>query len=288
MEQFFKELADRLNPVQPVALSIPGVSVPLAAVPDGFRVVPLQGHADAPQRIVGLTKLHRFDDFVDYVNLYKSPSARIFVAPNLRFTDGGTLAKAYLDFPAPGTPAWTTHEVDLCVACSLPYKLLTELDGKMQDQNAFALQLKDVAKFCSSLSVADLLELVQTLTLSSKGEYASVEDDFSGSVKMGYDVRVTAKSDATSRMNINVPTELSFELPVLHGGASMTIVAELLYRLPAGPGQKVQMGIRLPERKYVEREVLESTAEKISGAVQLPVALGETDVPDSPEFDDAV
>lgn len=263
---------------------VPGnQSVPMASVPEGVNLVSLERFQDAPSRIVGQVDLHRFQDFVDYVNAYKASGSRIFVAPDLALTNGGTMAQAVLDYPNPGSPQWSTHHANLIVSPSMEYRMLTKLESRgLIPQPEFALALRDVARFCTTLSSADLIEIAQTLTLSSKGDFASIEDNFSGSVRFGYDVQVTAKSDATTRKNVEVPQEIGFNLPILLGGDNVDITAELLYRIPASKEEKVKMGIRLPDRLFVERAVLEQTADKLGTATSLTVAVGDSSVPRAP------
>lgn len=255
----------------------------LAAVPDGVNLHSLEAFQDAPNRIAGISTFHRFDDFAGYVNAYKGEGSRIFVDPDLKFGRGGVLATAFMDFPEPGKPAWTTHQARLVVSPALEYQLLTALEGRgLIAQPDFALALRDVSRFCTTLSSADLLEIAQTLTLSSKGEFATIEDNFSGSVRFGYDVQVKATSDTTARKNVEVPREIGFNLPVLLGGRNFDLVAELLYRIPADKADKVKMGIRIPDRAFVERAVLEQQVQELGQATGLVVALGNTNVPTTP------
>ncbi len=258
--------------------------MPLAAVPDGVELRSLEAFMPAPRAIDGFARLHRYEDFVSYVNDFKRDGARIFVEPELRLHDGGIMATAFLDYPNPGEPAWSCHRAHLVVSPSMEYQLLTTLerDGLMP-QDKFALRLRDVARFCTSLSSADLVEIAQTLTLSSKGEFANIEDNFTGSVRFGYDVQVTAKSDATTRKNIEVPREVGFNLPVLLGGENADVVAELMYRVPSSKDDKVKMGIRIPDRAFIERAILEQAAESLGSATGLSVAVGSTTVPKLPE-----
>lgn len=256
-----------------------GALAPLAAVPDGVTLESLEQFQAAPNHIDGNTALHRYNDFTRYVNSFKLAGSRIFVQPDLTFTRGGTLAKVYFDFPEPGKPSWSNHTAELVVTPSLEYKLLTSLAGKgLLPQAEFALALRDISRFCTSLSSADLVEIAQTLTLSSKGEFASIEDNFSGSVRFGYDVQVKATSDATARKNIEVPQSISFNLPVLLGGQPVDISAELIYRIPASKEDKVKLGIRLPDQQFVERAVLEDLVNSLEADTSVPVALGHSDV----------
>lgn len=257
--------------------------IPLASVPDGVNLVSLERYLDNPARIEGVADLYRVADFTAYVNAYKQAGSRIFVVPDMQMQEGGTLAHAVLDYPVAGTPSWSTHQANLIVAPSMEYRMLTKLEGRgLIAQPDFALALRDVSRFCTTLSAADLVEIAQTLTLQSKGDFASIEDNFTGSVRFGYDVQVTAKSDATTRKNVEVPREIGFNLPVLLGGENVDITAELLYRVPVSKEDKVKMGIRIPDRRFVERAVLEATADALGRATSLVVAMGNSSVPRAP------
>lgn len=282
MEELIRQLIASAAGVTIIAPGT-GRSLPMASIPDGVSLQSLEQYQDNPARIAGIVNLHRFKDFTAYVNAYKGAGSRIFVVPDLALRSGGVLASAILDYPVPGTPSWSTHQVNLVVQPSMEYKMLTNLEGRgLIAQPDFALALRDVARFCTTLSAADLVEIAQTLTLSSKGEFASIEDDFSGSVRFGYDVQVTAKSEATKRLNTEVPREIGFNLPVLLGGDNVDVTAELLYRVPASKEEKVKMGIRIPDRTFIERAVLEATADALGDATSLVVAVGDSTVPRAP------
>lgn len=260
-----------------------GTAAPIAAVPDGVQLKSLEQLLPAPLRTVGTTRLHQYPAFVAYVNKYKTPDGMIFVAPDIAFRTGGTLAHAVLDFPAPDKPSWSGHCAELIVQPSIEYKMLTDLDGKLLEQDVFARSMLNLARFCTSMSAADLLELAQKLTLTSKGAFRSINDDLSGSVSVAYDVQVSAKVDSgTTTKNIDVPSSISFNLPMLLGGSPVSINADLLYRIPDEAGGKIKLGIRLPDRVYVERDVLEALVAQLSTDTNLAVAVGSSDVPDLP------
>lgn len=284
MEQVIQRVIEALQDqgVKVISASDAGTSAPVLAVPEGIVVHTLEHLQAAPAHTDGITVLHRYDDFVTYVNDFKQDGARIFVEPKLEFSNGGTLATAILDFPRPGNPAWSSHKAQLVVSPSLEYRLLCKVvDAGLTDQPKFALALKELARFNTSLSSADLLEIVQTLTLQSKGDFASIEDNFTGSARFSYDVKVSASSEATKRLNIEVPTHIGFHMPVLLGGDAVDMVAEFMYRVPPSKDEKVKMGLGLPDRAFVERAVLEATADKLAAATGLTVAVGGTTVPKS-------
>jgi len=258
---------------------------PIAAVPDGVSLKSLEQLMPAPPRTTGSTKLHQYDAFVAYVNKYKKQDAMIFVSPDIVFRSGGKLAEAVLDFPGASNPSWSGHYAELIVQPSIEYKMLTELDSKLLDQDVFARHMLNLARFCSSMSSADLLELAQKLTLTSNGAFRSINDDLSGSVSVAYDVAVSAKVDSgTTTKNIEVPASISFNMPMLLGGQAVSLNADLLYRIPDEAGGKIKLGIRLPDRVYVERDVLEALVAQLATDTSLAVAVGSSDVPETPDF----
>lgn len=280
-QELFKAVMDALaskNQVSVVAGA--PTQVPLLAVPDGVKISPIDEKLlDAPLRTRGTTRLHEYGAFTAYVNKYKGADAMVFVSPSIAFTSGGVLANAVLDFPGRTEPSWSTHTAELVVEPSLEYKLLTSLDGKLLEQDEFSRLLLKVSKFCTTMSSADLLEMAQKLTLTSKGQFRSINDDLSGSINLAYDVQVNAKVDSTTTKTLEVPQHIGFNLPMLLGGEPVSLVADFKYRLPEEAGGKIKLGIALPDRQYVERDVLEALVAQLSGDTSLPVAVGTSTVP---------
>lgn len=287
----FNEIAQYMAKAHGVTLLEPkveavehlNINVPLAAVPTGVSIDSLERFAEAPRHISGEVQLHRYADFIDYCKAFGNTASRVFVQPSFTFKDANVLATAVLDYPKPGEPSWSMHTVKLMVKAALEYKLLTALeDHGLMPQPDFALALRDIAQYCTSHKAADLIEIARTLTLQSKGEFANVEDSISGSVRFGYEVVVSASAQSTEMKKVEVPTELTFFLPVLLGGLKYGITVELLYRVPASKDQKVQMGIRIPERQFLENRVLNETADKIGEDTGFPVVIGTSTVPRAP------
>lgn len=260
--------------------AVAGATAPIAAVPEGVTLVDLSSLMDVPARISGCTNLREYPSFTRYVLEYKEPGSRIFVSPDLTFQKSEQLAVCYLDFPEPSVPQWSQHSVCLLVQPSLEYRKLMDLDGKLLPQDDFARRLRDVSRFCTSLPAADLLEIASRLTLTSKGDFRSFSDDISGAVSLGYDVKVRASVSGTSPATLEVPTNLTFELPLLMGGRSVTVNAELLYRIPEEAGGKITMGIRLPDRLYDERDLLQELVKSIEFDTGVVTAVGDSSVPE--------
>ena len=262
-----------------------GTATTLVAVPDGVTLQTIdEAKLPAPLRTRGVTQLHQYQAFVKYVNKYAETDAMIFVSPEIAFRSGGVLASAQLDFPAPGKPQWSGHTAQLIVQPSIEYTMLTNIDGKLLEQDEFARQMLKLGRFCTSMSSADLLELAQKLTLTSKGSFRSITDELSGSANIAYDVQVAAKVDSgTTTKNIEVPSSISFNLPMLLGGSPVSLNADLKYRIPNEAGGKILLGLSLPDRVFVEREVLEALVQQLNTDTGLAVAVGMSGVPTDPD-----
>lgn len=252
------------------------------ALPPGYTLADAEKWASAPRRLVQHVKLRNLADFLAYIARYKNPDSLVLIAPNLTaIGTGEALATATLDYhhsehagAGMVAPRFGSHVVSLHPTPSPAYALLCAMDGKIVEQDVFAQQLRDLTRFCTSHPAAELLEIVRTLTLSSSGEYQSHTDDVSGSVRFRYQVQVDARAGTTER-TLTVPTSITFRVPVFIGDKTATeIGAEYLYRPPAQSGGKVRMGIRMPERLWLENELMERTADKIREATGLLVAVG--------------
>jgi uncharacterized protein YfdQ (DUF2303 family) len=257
-------------------LDHPELAGPAVALPDGWKVESLEKLANSPSRVRQRLTVHRVTDFVDYVQRYKEPSSLIVFASKLSV--GAPLAEAHLDYHHRDQlthASWNEHRIAFAPQPSLAYAMLTALDGKLMDQAAFAQAIRDLTRFVEEPKAADLLEVIRTLTLTSKGDFQSYDDDLTGSVQLRFDLQVSANAGTQNR-KLDVPRELIFKLPVLEGDGSddSLIRAELLYRIPRGAGEKVQLGVRLPDRLWLERDLIQALADGIRQETGLLTIVG--------------
>jgi uncharacterized protein YfdQ (DUF2303 family) len=253
--------------VEPVALPI--IRSEAIALPPNWKLQDTEHLLPFPKRARARVQLCSPTDFLAYIERYKRPNSLAMVNPSFAaLSAGGTLATVIIDYHDPetddaGTAGWCDHVAEFTPAMSPAYALLCDIDGIILPQEEFAGRLRDLARFCTSHAAADLLEIVRTLTLTSRGEYASLNDDISGSVRLGYDVQVDAKAGTAAR-SLEIPREIHFGVPIFLGDdESRDIVAELLYRVPKQAGGQVQLGIRMPERRWLEDELTRSLAATI-------------------------
>ena len=251
----------------------------LAAVPDNFQIESLERFREAPDRTRAELTMNGLDSFCSYVNRFKEAAAStVFVTPNLKsLQEGMTLATAVIDFPQDyNDPRWGEHVVRMAARPSQAYAKLIALDGKLLPQSDFARALEDIARFSSSHPAAELLEVAQTISLTSKGDFKSYEDDFSGSTEFRFDLAVKANAGSQERRLI-VPTHIGFHVPLIDGLEDVDVQVKFLYRVPAEPGGKVLLGIQIVDRPWLEEAAINRAANAIRDKTALDVFVGTFD-----------
>lgn len=257
------------------------VAAPIASVPDGFDLRSLERFMAQPSRIRAAVTVHRAEDFIAYCDRHSNTSSTIFVDASPALSgDGGELALAVIDYHHGAAdltpderPEWCSHTVKLKARPSTEYAMLAAIDGKLMAQGDFSRYVRDLSRFCSSHVQADLLELVNTLNLTSRGSFQSSDDYSSGSVRMVFDVQVSA-SAGTQEKRIAVPNELTWTMPMLLGGAPIDFTTDLIYAVPNEKGGKVQLGLRIRDRAWIEQQVVADTAAMLSKETGLLTLVG--------------
>ncbi|HEY3434289.1 MAG TPA: DUF2303 family protein [Solirubrobacterales bacterium] len=263
--------------VKPEVVSIDGRDVLLA--PDNWGIHSLEEYRDGPDRVSNTITMTGMESFNDYVNRFKLPASTVFIAPNLAgLASNATLATAIIDYHEndgnnPADAKHLSHRALLQARPSIAYGKLLALDGKLLAQDEFARALEDIARFSSSHAAADLLEIARTLSLTSKGDFKSFEEEFSGSVDFKFDLQVRANA-GTQERKLSVPSHIGFFVPLIEGMSDVSVQVKFLYRVPDGPGGKVQLGIKIVDRVWLEDNAIRDAADFIREKTDLPVYVG--------------
>ena len=269
------QLISALQNQGPQILKRDGAAGPLAVVPDNMGVVDLEKYGIAPTAIRQSVELHNLEDFTSLVNRFKNDASIIFVSPNLKsLAGGGTLATSVIDYHGKDAPAWGNNTITLKARASLAYEKLMALDGKLLPQPDFAVAIEDVSAFASSIPRADLLEIAQTLRLTSKGDFSNFNDEASGSVDFRYNLQVNASAGTSVERKLTVPAQVSFKVAVLDGLDPVDVPVKLLYRTPNSTNDKVQMGFKILDRAWIEDAALQQVASTISEGTKLEAFKG--------------
>lgn len=246
------------------------------ALPEGYLLEELDDNLLAkPRRLAKKLVLLTPADVIAYTNRFKSENSVIFIGAEPQ--DGEVCARVVLDYHAPGPDgqSWCEHEVALMFRMSWQFRALLALCNQQQEQAKFALALREIAPFCQSMASADVLELAQTLALTSKGSYRSSEDEFSGSVDFVYNVTVNASAGTSADRRLAVPQKITWTLPLLLGGEALPVETDFTYAVPSNPQEKVRMGLRLNRQKEILQALSDSIRKELVEGTQLPAYLSE-------------
>lgn len=235
------------------------------AVPDG---VTLEEFAipnellPRPRRLKQHHSFYNVSDVIQYVNRYKTGTSLILLSPEP--VNGQPCARIILDYhPGKDEPAWGEHVVDLIFRTSWQFDAISELTRAKIPQDQFALALRDIAGFCESVPAAELIEVARTLSLTVKGNFKSITDEFNGSIDFAYGMQVTGSAGTETR-KLTVPQQLDWKVPILLGGAKQLVQTDFIYGIPQ-ENEKVKMGLRMHGRG----EMLMTLAESIRVELQL-------------------
>lgn len=254
-------------------------------VPDGFTAQQVKlSELPKPLFVRQNVITRRIKDFVEYIAKYRNPDSFLTLAPTVAF-NGHAIADAVLDYHRPSDkpqvqgqeiePEWGTHTVDYVPQIHPAYDLLTQLDGKLLPQADFAKGMKKLSRFLTSMQPIDLLELLRTFNVTTKGDFKSAEDDISGSVDFRFDLQATPGA-GTYEKKITVPDSFEFVMPILYDGQPRTIKAELRFRAPEKGDSVVKMGLALVDREFDELAELDGLGDFFRTATGLLTVVGST------------
>lgn len=217
---------------------------------------------DRPAHLDEIMDVVRTADLVAYVNRYKNPNSLVTLvaAPE----PNRTVAEVVLDYhePGPNGQRHGKHIAQLTARTTWQFDLLKSLSNGLMPQDAFALAVRDLAPFVRSMDSADLLELVRSLSLTSKGEHKTQEDEFSGSIDFVFNVQVKA-SAGTAEKRVQVPQRIVWEIPVFLGGKPQAIETDFVYSVPGAASEKIKMGLRLNREKEMLLELSDGIRKEI-------------------------
>lgn len=272
-----QDILDRFKPQEPVAIiDVPSLPNGVVAIHQDYRVEDTENLEEKPHAIRAGVALVGIGSFVNYVNKFKDSDSLLFVSPDVTSIGRGqALATAVLDYHGKDDPRWGRHVVTLSAGPGKVYEKLIALDGKLLDQSEFAKLIEELAKFSLNVPPATLLEICRTLKLSQKGEFKSAEDDVSGSVDFVFNVAVSASAGSADQ-RLTVPQEIVFRASPIEGMAEVEVPVKFLYRVPEQVGGKVQVGIKIIDRTWLEKAAIEMVAEKLTEDTGLLTLTGKS------------
>jgi uncharacterized protein YfdQ (DUF2303 family) len=237
----------------------------------GFR------HA-LPDHIEERVTLTSKDSFVEYVQGYATPTARMFA--HLDDKGGGSIT-CDLDYhvadDAAGrgteaekrslSPGRRKHSAKYELRDSEEWTRWSGISGKLQPQAKFLRWLEENAADITAPDGATILELVQDFSVKRKVDFRSAVRLQNGDTSFEY----TQTAEANSKTGeIAVPSKFQLTIPVFFGEPSINVHAFLRYDIEEG----LKLGIELHRPLYVRQAVFQQIAGDITDRTSVPLHYG--------------
>ncbi|EHN09447.1 hypothetical protein PAI11_37810 [Patulibacter medicamentivorans] len=151
-----------------------------------------------------------------------------------------------------GTAGWGEHRATLALRTTPEWRHWLSLDAKRVDQLALAEHLEDGIAEVIEPAAADLLDVVQTISVNRDVEFASSQRTTDGQIQFAYKEQQDAK--AGNRGNLTIPERFKLAVAVFPGGDRVPLTARLRYRVSAGG---LEIGYKLERPQDAVREAVE-------------------------------
>jgi len=208
--------------------------VPVAFLSDGFgKTVPVdlsdivQKNAQRPKRKKLTLSFYDVDSFIEYINQQKTSDTRIFClygqVPNV------DRLKAIIDFHGVDDSAanWCEHEAILHLTPTHEWQAWKGSDNKAFGQLAFAQFLEENMLDVINPPAADLMEVVQNLTIKTDVAYRSQVNLDNGDVQFLFE---NTSQPGGPKGTIEFPTRFELNIPVLEGSDPTPLKARFRYK----------------------------------------------------------
>lgn len=216
-------------------------------------------------------RLSHKDSFVEYVNAYKTPTARLFAALN---DGGGGSIVCELDYHAAGSPTLPDaqpgrrkHRVTYQLRDSEEWTRWSGISGRLKPQADFLRWLEENGADVEQPSGADLLELVHDFSVKRKVDFRSAVRLQNGDTSFEYAQTAEAASKSGE---IAVPSKFVLRIPVFFGEPSMQVFAFLRYNIDEG----LKLGIELHRPIYVRQALFQEIGADIALRCGVPLHYG--------------
>ena len=244
----------------------PGNNIaPHALVPAGMTLQPIREYVappPLPDFIAAAVVLADLPSFIKYTNRFKGPHALVFV------TDHSLVAQ--LDYHTPANPMRNKHEARYALALSEEYQAWTAIHNKPVAQGDFALFLEERARDVVTPPSGAIMEIVLTLEAKTEIEFRSGKRLDNSTQQLQY--VETQQARAGQSGNLEIPTELTINLPLFRHGEPVAITAKLRTILRDG---KALFIVKLLGLETAKDDALARMIETVNKETQLPVLRGQ-------------
>ncbi len=225
-----KSTVQEIASMAATGVPIDELPVKYALVPAGMKLESLENwqFADKPMHKKTKVQLETVASFLEYWNLFKNPTSRIFAK-----RDGLTFT-ARLDYHEAGengASSYMHHVATLKLKTTEEFDTWMEKDKGRMSQSDFVEFIEDNAFDVISPSSATMTEIARDMSVKADVNFQSAVRTSNGSVQLGYQEEVKG-SFGTGK--IDIPEIFRIKIQVFEGGPACEIDARLKFRLNSG------------------------------------------------------
>lgn len=250
--------------VEPVFSEVNGTTV--VVLPPGWTQIDLEGLEDQPIRTREEIDLRNFESLVEYVNRFKQDGTIIEVhskASNFSCT-------AFIDYHDPGEgPGWCEHSASYKAQMTAAWRAWNECNNQSMRQRDFADFLYRNQAEVVSPNGADLLEVIETLVTTAKGEFQDLKDIHTGSQQLVYRMKVSAQGGTDKP--IDLPKQFEIKVRPFYGCPEISLTADLMIETPRKDGDPVFLRYRFYRTEDVFEKLFDELAQKLRETTEVPV-----------------
>ena len=232
---------------------------PLAVVPPGCVIESLEHFLPRPLRIKAAPAFEDIRGFCVYINEFKGAATRMWV----KAVPGGAIFLAIIDHHTKEeegdklVAGWCNHSARFNLKYSPEWNLWKGMSGKWVGQLEMAEFIQDNIRDVANPPGAEMLELTQTLRVTTNVEFDAQHLLKNGQVKLNYAENVVAKAGVGEMV---MPETFDLGIPVFEHQSRFKITCKLRFRVES---KKLTMRIDIPGLHAILKEVLEAVVEDV-------------------------
>ena len=243
----------------------------------GIEPLSLAEFMHEPERIRNTATFDNVPSFVEYVMKFKTDDT-LLTSTCVRFKveSGNALPviSADIDYHGPEAPSRNTHKAVLQFQLTPEADVWFKNNGKEKSQMDFADFIEDHMHRITEPSGADLMELVQTLSITEKATFKSRKRKPDGSFCVDYSTDADASAGGVaSYEQLEVPGEFTVQLPIFEGDGEMqNIKARMRFKMSREHG--LTMWYKLVDVTELIRARLMALCGEVEEGTELTVMFG--------------
>lgn len=203
-------------------------ALPALLMPDGIKLVTIEDHLPAPQRVRAVVRTDDATSFVAYVNRHKNEHTTVFAdLVGRRF-------EAVIDYHEPnGSAHWGTHRVVLACSPTPDWDAWAKNSAQAKTQVEFARWIEDHIPNIASPAGNDLLLMATTLEAKKDVQFKASTRLQNGEHQFRYEETITGAAGSQNG-TIQIPNEFVLGLEPFKGVGLKRLDARFRYRIAQG------------------------------------------------------